>query len=120
MRFCNKNKINIWYTPNCNFVDETDDNGNYTGNTIIEYEKPIKTAVNMYPANGSIVEDIFGKNCNLDYVVIDNNDKFNEYTVFFINEPLETDDLSTTYDYYVDQISKSINHTQYGLVKRQK
>ena len=117
MRLSNKNKIKIWYSNDRTETDEISDNGYYTGNTIFKYEnvKPIK--INLYPTSGEITEEIFGKNCNFDAIACTIGSPFNENTILFLNEPTSETILERDYDYYIGSINKSLNFTQYGLVR---
>lgn len=117
MRNCKKNKTPIWYSNEFDKIEEFDKEGFFTGNVIIKYKNIEKTGLNLYPANGEIVEEIFGKNANLDMVFVTVGSPFTMSSVFYIDEPIEDGDVYD-YDYYVSSINKSLNNTYYGLNRR--
>jgi len=117
MRTCIKNKQPIWYSNEFDKIDEVDENGDFTGNTLIKYKDIKKTGLNLYPANGEIVEQIFGTEKNFDKVFVTVGEPFEVKTVFYIKEPITDDDIYN-YDYIVARINRSLNNTYYALNRR--
>lgn len=116
MRTLEKNKIAIWYVNSTTYTDETDDDGFYTGEKVPVFGTPTKVYINLYPSNSEIVGQIFGKDSSFDMIACSMDIVFENDTLIFLTEPSLNYD--TTYDYFVDKISKSLNVYQYGLRKR--
>lgn len=118
MRTCEKNKVDIWYTSDFTIVKETDEDGFFTGSTIKQYEPVKKARMNLYPANGLIIRDIFGQESNFDAVCTEMGKPFTKDTLIFLTEPATEQDITSTYDFMVDTIRESINNSYYGLKRR--
>lgn len=116
MRTCEKNKVDIWYTSNPTFIEEVDEDGFFTGNTIMTYPNPSKYKIGLYPSGGKIIQEIFGTSCNFDMVSVDMGERFNKDTLIFLSEP--TLDYDSTYDYRVSDLRRSLTLTYYGLKRR--
>ena len=116
MRTLNKNKTKIWVSEPSSVVEITDIDGFKTG----EYKKIYDTAnivyINIYPYNGKIVEEIFGKDYSCDMIAISSDLNFSKDALIFLSEPISDFDL--TYDYRISIKNESINVFNYGLVKR--
>lgn len=116
MRSCKKNKQTIWHTNQFTEVEEVDEYGDFTGNTLVTPINVQETRANLYPANGDIVEQIFGREKNFDMVFVEIGKPFDENSVFYLTEPtLETVE---DYDYYVSALRTSLNQSYYGLSRR--
>lgn len=116
MRTLNKNKIALWVTSPNTKTRETDSDGNYTGEYITTFKTPTKIYINLYPATGEIVEEIFGKSYDCDMVAVSIDVILDKDTLLFYTQP--TSDYNTTYDFRVDRILTSLNNCQYGLKRR--
>jgi hypothetical protein len=98
------NQVPFWYQTYEGEVDEVDDDGNLTGETIKKYSNPIKALARISPNTGQSESNPFGKNTDYDKSIstvvrlpID------EYSKLFIDvEPVINEDGSTDTepDYY--------------------
>ena len=116
MRTLNINKTKLWFVKVASSEEAVDSDGFLTGEIIDTYTDPSVIFLAIYPAVGSIVEQIFGKDTSFDMMAVSNEVELTPDTLLFLSEP--TGDYYTTYDYRVSTIKKSINTTQYGLQKR--
>lgn len=116
MRTLEKNKITIWYSNGKTETEERDDEGNFTGVIISEYEKPVKSRMNFYPANGEIIRDVFGNAEDGDMVSVMMGNPFTKDTILFLTEPVG--DYADTYDYRIKDMKTSLNSTYYLWRKR--
>ena len=116
MRTLEKNKTVLWMVDPASKVPYLDSNGFDTGETTTTFETPVKIRLGLYPANGSITEQIFGKDYSCDQVAISESIVLKKDTLLFTTQP--SSNYSTTYDYRVDRINQSLNVYNYALVKR--
>ena len=118
MRTLDKNKIPIWYSNITSTSEQVDSDGFKTGSIINVYGTPVQAYMVLYPASGRVMEEIFGTDVQLDMVGVSDTIVLNENSLIFIATP------STPYydkcDYTVSKISKSLNHTNYGLKRKLK
>lgn len=112
------NKTKLWVVEPISEIEAIDDDGNYTGEITNLYDTPVEVYLTLYPSNGAIVEQLFGKDASLDMVAVSNSVELTKDSLLFINEPLITDDFFKTHDYSVQNIKRSLNTFQYGLRKR--
>lgn len=113
MRTLERNKLKLWYVEPIENVEVVDSDGYYTGETKSSFGTPKVIYLNIYPYNGDINSDIFGKNKSFDMIGISNNLDLKENGLLFLSEPIVNKYLD--YDYTVSAIKKSLNTTQYGL-----
>jgi len=113
MRTLNRNSTIIWYVEPASDTEYIDEDGFYTGEIIKNYSTPVKSTLNLYPANGVVVERLFGKDASLDMVAVSNLLDLSENALIFLTLPIS--DYETTCDYTVSRISKSLNSFSYGL-----
>lgn len=117
MRTLELNKSNLWYVkPDGIEVDLKDEDGYYTGEVGIEYEKPIKIRLHLYPATGEIKEETFGLSSNVEMISSSTNVRLDKNGLVFNKKPI--DNYDTTYDYKVSEILESLNSFTYGLKGR--
>ena len=116
MRNLNKNMSALWLVNPVSSVENTDSEGFLTGHFITTFSTPVKILIALYPANGMIVEQIFGKDYSCDQLAVSNNVVLDKKSLLFENQPFAN--FATTYDYTVDKIKKSLNTYQYGLRRR--
>ncbi len=116
MRTLEKTKIKLWVVDVLGVVDELDSDGFYTGHKIKQYSEPRLVKMSLYPSNGSIVQNIFGTECNFDKIGVSTDVVLNEDSLLFLSEP--TGNYATTYDYKVVNIKSSFNIHNYGLARR--
>lgn len=115
MRTLNKNKTKLWLS-NPTATTDKQVGGYYTGESIKTYGTATAIYLHLYPYNGEIVENTFGKDVSLDMVAVSNDVVLTKDSLLFLAQP--STNLDTTYDYRVGEISKSLNTYQYGLVRR--
>ena len=106
----------MWYVEPIGNVEVVDYDGFYTGETTSSFGNLQVIYLNIYPYNGDINNDIFGKDKSFDMVAISNNLDLKETGLLFLSEPLVGSYLD--YDYSINSIKKSLNTTQYGLKGR--
>lgn len=116
MRNLNLNLTKLWKVESSGLTDLKDSDGNYTGERIKAYSTPTQIALNIYPSNGTIAEQIFGKDASFDMVAVSNTVVLGKDTLLFLTQP--TSNYDTTYDYSVSKINKSKNTYNYGLKGR--
>lgn len=142
MRTLELNKTPLWLVDVLDQEPVLDDSGFETGEFKPSYSVPRKVRLHLYPANGKIKDDLFGKDAQLDMIsvstdVILTKDSLllTEETIVanstFTYEQLENltymllEDLTysginvnTQFDYKVSMISHSLNGWAYGLELR--
>ena len=64
MRDAELNKITMFYALYEGKEDVLDENGDYTGNPVIKYSKPVEFRASASSGKGSAGEDIFGVNAD--------------------------------------------------------
>lgn len=116
MRTLNRNKTKLWYVTKLSPIDVTDADGNFTGEVISNYSLPVPIEITLYPSNGKIIEQIFGKDVSFDMVAVSTDILLDANTFLFLTEP--SSNFETTYTYRIDFIKKSLNVIQYGLRSR--
>lgn len=116
MRTLELNKTNLWYTREIGEIDVVDDEGNFTGEIEMEYLKPEKIRLHLYPASGEVLEESFGRSSGVEMIssTTDNILKVND--LIYYEEPLEN--YNENYDYSITSILRSLNSFQYGLKGR--
>lgn len=116
MRTLERNKTKLWMVDVTGVTESTDIDGFKTGDFVKTYSTPVVIYLSLYPANGKIVEDIFGRDASLDMVAVSNDVVLTKNTLLFLTAPVSN--YLTTYDYKVDRINISLNTKQYGLLRR--
>ena len=121
MRCLDRNKRAFYY---CLYIGETraiDEDGNYTGETISEYEDPVMVKGNVSAARGTAEIEQFGTNLSYDKTItLEGTDyPIDERTVLFVDSvPGEGGALGNPpYDYKVAEIAKSLNQTVIAISK---
>lgn len=116
MRTLNKNKTTLWIVNPTAKVAVVDVDGFQTGEFTTSFTTPVSKDIALYPSNGTIVEEIFGKDYSCDMIAVSNEVNLSKDSLLFLSQPVSN--YTTTYDYYVDKINKSLNTYQYGLRRR--
>lgn len=116
MRTLKKNQTSLWLVNPVSKVDAVDEDGYETGESVTTYSTPVLVSLSLYPSNGAIVEEIFGKDYSCDMLACSNEINLSKFSLLFLSEPIEN--YPTTYDYKVDKINKSLNTFQYALRRR--
>lgn len=115
MRTLDKNKTTMWIVNVLGDVEEIDSRGFYTGQVIKSYSTPVEVRLSLYPANGEVLEQLFGRDISADMLAVSNDVVLTKDTLLFLNENIN--DYSK-YDYTVTGIAKSLNTIQYALRSR--
>lgn len=110
------NKTKLWVVNKTGETEVVDGDGYYTGEITDTYSDPVEIYLTLYPSNGAIIEQLFGKDASLDMVAVSNYVELNLNSLLFLTEP--TDNFYTTYTYNVNNIKRSLNTFQYGLKAR--
>jgi len=118
MRTLEINKTTLWYVKQTGSTKKTDSNGYYTGEIVPTFSTPTEIRIALYPSNGSVTEQIFGKDASLDMIGVSNDVVLDETCLLFITKPITGQNYFTTYDYSVSMIKKSLNTYQYGFKRR--
>lgn len=116
MRTLNKNKVQLWLIEPSGLDEIVNSDGFFTGEYTKIYSPAIIIFINLYPANGNITTKLFGKDYECDMVAVSNDVVLTKDSLLFSSVPLSNYDK--TYDYTVDNISKSLNTYNYGLKAR--
>jgi len=115
MRCLEKNMIALWYVIPTE-VDEKDLSNNYTGQKTHTFGTPVAFRMALYPSDGKIVSDIFGKDTSFDMIGVSNNVVLAKNMLLY--KTLPTTNFAKTYDYKIDTIKQSLNTYNYGLKGR--
>lgn len=97
-----------------------DEEGNYTGEYIVEYDTPQECYANISASAGTSQSEQFGNFDGYDRVIStsDISLPIDESTVLFIEKDPEFDsDGSPKYDYIVKKVAKSLNAVSYAITK---
>lgn len=114
MRCMKRNKQKFYYA---NLISEgttevQDEDGNYTGESGLEYTAPQEYKASISSAIGDSEIALFGKDLQYDKTICFDKirpEGFNEYSVLWIDkEPCEQGE-DVGYDYIVKKIAKSLN-----------
>lgn len=115
MRTLNRNKTTVWYVQPSGFQEVVDANGFFTGETRKTYGIPVKLDIHLYPSDGIVMEQIFGRDADFSKLAVSET-YLSKDTLLFLSIP--TGNPEMTYDYIVDRNKKSLNHNNYGLRSR--
>lgn len=145
MRLQYKNTTLFWVVYPVSTIEQIDGNGFYTGEKVKTYSDPVQVRLTVYPSNGSIIEQIFGKDAQVDMVGITTSselipvqnpsdtlypsdivypvdssllrtERLIKDSLLFVSKPDEN--FSTTYDYRITNVKRSLNTFQFGLRSR--
>jgi len=116
MRTLELNKTPLWLVNPTDKEPVLDDDGFETGEFTIGYSTPIKIGLSLYPANGKVKDEIFGKDAKCDKIAVSTNVILDKNSLLFEQEPLGNFD--TTFTYRVTMINESLNGYSYGLELR--
>ena len=115
MRTLNRNKTKLWYVQPTGTQEVVDADGYFTGETRKSYGTPIKLDIHLYPSDGIVMEQIFGRDADFSKLAVSET-YLSKDTLLFLSMP--TGNYETTYDYIVDRNKQSLNHNNYGLRSR--
>lgn len=123
----------FWAVYPVSTTELLDGDGFDTGEKTKVYSTPVQVRLTVYPSNGAIIEQIFGKDAQVDLVGITTNEtlismvepvdyellrteRLIKDTLLFVTEP--TSNFMTTYDYKISNVKRSLNTFQFGLRSR--
>lgn len=115
------NQTEFYYQTYLGEIEEYDEDGYLTGNTVIGYSKPVK-AMAMISSNTSDVEMTpFGKDAVYDKMISTvQNLPIDEHTTLFIDVVPELDSEGNTHtkpDYEVIRVAKGIHQNVWAIKK---
>lgn len=119
MRTLERNKTPFWYCLYKGKVPILDD-GYETGETQIEYSRPISMMANISASSGIAQAEQFGNLLSYDKVIVtdDIDCPIDENTVLFVErKPTYDDEGNPLYDYVVKRIAKSLNSISIAISK---
>ena len=128
------NKRAYYYALYVSTTENTDTDGNYTGEKTVNYGNPILDYANISPARGDSSVNPFGKDEDYDKVIVFGKAnraepcKFNEYSILWVDTmpqlnkdgTLATDqsgNVITPHDYIVKKIADGLDSIQVAIRK---
>jgi len=112
MRCLERNMTSLYYSiPTV--ADEKDLDNNYTGQKIKTYGTPVAFKIALYPSDGTIANQIFGKDASFDMIAVSTDVVLTKDTLIY--KTLPTTNLDKVYDYLVSDMKVSLNGYAYGL-----
>jgi hypothetical protein len=120
MRNLARNQKRVIFCEYLGKTDLIDENGNFTGEKVIEYSAPQTAYMRVSANKGNAGEMPFG--VDLDYtramVTTDMKCPIKETSLLFVDKDYETDnDGRPLNDYIVKQVAPDINQTAYAIKK---
>lgn len=114
MRCMKRNKQTFYYAnfDSASSTEVVDDNGFYTGESNLNYSRPIEYKASISSAIGDTEISLFGKDLQYDKTICFDKvrpEGFDEYTVLWIDKKPYDGFKVTGYDYIVKKIAKSLN-----------
>lgn len=122
MRCMEINKIPFYYALYQGYVPLIDEQGFDTGEQVLSYSNPIKTAANISAAKGNAATREFGDDEDYNRVItLENNDTpIDEFSRLWVERvPVIKEDGSTDtpHDYTVRRVARSLNGAQIAIRK---
>lgn len=119
MKCLKRNKRRFWYCLYDSEVEQTDADGNYTGETAVGYNNPVACWANISPATGQSNQEMFGNLTDYDRVIVsdDLSLPIDENSVLFIDSTPTTGAGEYGYDYIVRRVAKSLNSVAIAVRK---
>lgn len=122
MRCLTRNKTTFYYAPYRGEIENTDENGNRTGEYRILYGNPVRVSGNVSAAQGEMQNRQFGESESYDKVIVldDRNTPIDEYSILWVDTlPHLNDDGSTDtpYDFIVRKVARSLNGASIAISK---
>ena len=114
----------LWYALYLGKQPITDEHGDYTGESEIQYSEPVPFRANISPARGSVETDSFGANLDYSKTISTANTKLpiDEYSLIWDKEPDKKEDGTTDFDkaqYKVVAVAVGLYHVKYAIQKLQ-
>ena len=122
MRSLKRNEIDFYYALYGAEVEEVDEEGNFTGETTIGYENPVKANANISASRGEASTEQFGISLDYDKIACscDMTLPIDETTILWVDiKPVldKNGATKTKHDYTVKKVAKSLNSVQYAIKK---
>lgn len=122
MRCLEINKSPIKYLNYQGEEKAVDNNGYYTGETIVKYTKPCMVMGHISGARGNSQVEVFGTDINYDKTILLSKSEFkktkiNENSVFFIDKQIAYENDLPLYNYRVVRIAETINEVLIAIEK---
>lgn len=114
------NTIPVWHSEYLGTDFTVDSNGDYTGEKENRYTEPVRRRLNLSPAHGNVVHDVFGSNINYSRVITTTrmNLGITENSLIWDVEPSKKSDGTTDFSkakYRVVRVAKGRYHMRYAL-----
>ena len=114
------NTRKVWYALYIGKESAVDENGDYTGETVVKYSAPKMTRANLSAARGTVEEDIFGANIHhtKTMATAKMNLGIDENTLVWDEEPALLPDGTAdpqTAKYEVVRVARGHYHIHYAL-----
>jgi hypothetical protein len=116
MRTLEINKTKLWKVTPLSKVEIVDENGFLTGEYTTTFSTPVIIYIGLYPANGKIKTELFGKDYQCDKLALSNKVVLTQSDLLFLSTPVSN--YESTYDYRIDKINESLNTYNYALRNR--
>lgn len=116
MRTLKKNKQKLYYSLYLGNVKEVDENGDYTGGSVISYDTPVEFSANIMPKSTDTSIDDFGKEVDYNYLLVTDLEKLplTTQSLIFLTEPTGTIKKEDA-DFTIEATPKSLNYSKYAL-----
>lgn len=113
MRTVHRNKRKVWYAFYAGQTEVVNDNGEYTGEMMVNYTEPVMALMNVSGGRGAADVAMFGFDSEYSRSIVTEDLKtpFNTETVFWI----ETDPAHGPHDYRAVGVSRTINQVVIAL-----
>ena len=122
------NSVPLWHLKWNGETDAVADNGDYTGETVTVYQKPVKIRANLSPAHGKAEDEVFGASINYSKILTTANMKLgiDEHSLLSDKKPdvtmltPKTCTVSGNFGnggatYRVVRVAKGLYHMRYAL-----
>lgn len=127
MRSQKRNQQCLYYATYNNKIPEVDENGDFTGNYITGYSKPVIFYANLSAGKGASSQDAFGKDCDFtrSITTTDMDLQVDEFSlIWFETKPVLLPDGTAdpdSADYTVAApVARSLNSLMIAIKKRKK
>lgn len=116
MRTLKKNKQKLYYSLYLGNVKEVDENGDYTGGSVVSYGDVVEFSANIMPKSTETGIEDFGKEVDYNYLLVTDLEELpiNKNSLIFLTEPTETIKKEDA-DFTVEATPKSLNYSKYAL-----
>ena len=114
MRCMKRNKQRFYYAnfDSASTTEVTDEFGNYTGESSLNYTEPTEFHASISSAIGDTEITLFGKDLQYDKTICFDKvrpEGFDEYSILWVDKEPYENGIQTGHDYIVRKIAKSLN-----------